>query len=339
MKKKTNLKQIIGIIALFLLTALVLYFTLKDDFNNIIDILKDANYLFVIIAFLLLMFYWTCKALVLYNFTKKFNKEYKFYSAFRIQAITQFFNAVTPFSTGGQPFQIYSLKKHGLNISDATNVTIEEFVVYQISLVLLGIIAIISNKLFHIFPYNGLLSKFVVIGFTINTLVIITLFIIAFGKKTNKFIVNFIIKALAKLKIIKNKEKTIENWNIYINNFHSGAKILVSNKKDFILNILYSILGLISYYVIPLFILYSIGDYTSFNWFEAIVSSAYVMLIGSFVPLPGGTGGIEYGFINFFGVFILSAAKLKAIMLLWRFTTFYMGIILGAIFLNLKERK
>ena len=139
------------------------------------------------------MFYWFCKSLVLYNFTRKFNKDYKFYSAFRVQALTQFFNAVTPFSSGGQPFQIYSLKKHGLTISDATNITIEEFVVYQIALVLLGIVAIISNKIFHIFPYNGVLSKLVVLGFIINTVVIIALFIIAFGKKLNKFIVNTII--------------------------------------------------------------------------------------------------------------------------------------------------
>lgn len=339
MKKKSNIKQIISIIALFLLTITVLYFVLKDDFNNIMDILKDTNYIFVVIAFLLLMFYWGCKSLILYNFAKKFNKDYKYYSAFRVQALTQFFNAVTPFSSGGQPFQIYSLTKHGLNVSDATNVTIEEFVVYQISLVFLGIVAIISNKIFHIFPYNGLLSKFVIIGFAINTIVIVALFVIAFGKKTNKFIVNFIIKALAKLKIVKDKEKTTENWNTYINNFHSGAKILVANKKDFALNILYSFIGLAGFYVIPLFILYSTGDYTSFNAFEAIIASAYVMLIGSFVPLPGGTGGIEYGFINFFGVFILSTANLKAIMLLWRFVTFYLGIIVGAIFLNLKERK
>ena len=81
------------------------------------------------------------------------------------------------------------------------------------------------------------------------------------------------------------------------------------------------------------------GDYLSFTGLEAIVASAYVMLIGSFVPLPGGTGGIEYGFIKFFGIFIISDVKLKALMLLWRFVTFYMGIIVGGIALNIKERK
>ena len=68
------------------------------------------------------------------------------------------------------------------------------------------------------------------------------------------------------------------------------------------LNILFSFLGLVCLYMVPVWILYSMGDFTSFNALESVIASAYVMLIGSFVPLPGGTGGIEYGFLKFFGV-------------------------------------
>lgn len=339
MKKHPRLKNILGIFFLFLLTTLVLYFLLKDDFSNIISEILSANIFLLVIAFLFSMLYWFFKSIVLYNFTRKFNNNYSFRSAFRTQAVTQFFNAVTPFSSGGQPFQIYSLKKNGLTISNATNVTIEEFVVYQIALVFLGILAILGNHIFNIFPYDGVLSKLVLLGFSINTLVIIILFIIAFGKKSNQFLIKIAINILTFFKIVKDRDKVLENWSNYINNFHAGAKILIANKRDFALNILYSFLGLICLYVIPLWVLFSMGDFTSFNALQAIIASAYVMLIGSFVPLPGGTGGIEYGFIKFFGVFIISDSKLRALMLLWRFITFYMGIIVGGIALNIKERK
>lgn len=339
MKKHPRLKNILGIFFLFLLTTLILYFLLKDDFSNIVSEILSVNIFLLIISFVFAMLYWLFKSIVLYNFARKFNDNYSFKSAFRLQAVTQFFNAVTPFSSGGQPFQIYSLKKNGLTISDATNVTIEEFVVYQIALVFLGILAIFGNHLFNIFPYDGVLSKLVLLGFSINTLVIIILFIIAFGKKSNQFLIKLAINILSFFKIVKNRDKVLDNWNNYINNFHAGAKILIANKKDFCLNILYSFLGLICFYIVPLWILYSMGDFTSFNALQSIIASAYVMLIGSFVPLPGGTGGIEYGFIKFFGVFIISDTRLRALMLLWRFITFYMGIILGGIALNFKERK
>lgn len=339
MKKHPRIKNIVSIFFLFLLTLIVLYFSLKDDFSNIISEVLSANIFLLIVAFAFAMLYWFFKSVVLYNFTKKFNDNYSFKSAFRTQAVTQFFNAVTPFSSGGQPFQIYSLKKNGLTISNATNVTIEEFVVYQIALVFLGILAILGNHIFNIFPYDGVLSKLVLLGFSINTLVIIILFIIAFGKKSNKFLVKLAINILTFFKIVKNRDKVLADWNTYINNFHSGAKILIANKKEFFLNIVYSFLGLICLYIVPLWVLFSMGDFSSFNFFEAVIASAYVMLIGSFVPLPGGTGGIEYGFVKFFGVFIIGDAKLRALMLLWRFITFYMGIIVGGIALNIKERK
>jgi len=338
MKKYKNIKNILSVCVLFLLTIFVLYFSLKNDFSNIISEILSANLFFIFISFIFFMLYWFFKTTVLYNFTRKFNDEYKFKSAFRTQAITQFFNAITPFSTGGQPFQIYFLTKNKLTISNATNVTIEEFVVYQISLVFLGIIAIILNHVLNIFPYDGFLSKLVLLGFTINTIVIIILFLVAFSKKSNKFLIIKGINLLSFFKIIKNKEKTIEKWNNYINNFYEGARILVANKKEFMLNILYSFLGLVCLYIVPLWILYGMGE-VSFNAIEAVVASAYVMLIGSFVPLPGGTGGVEYGFVKFFGIFIVNDVKLRALMLLWRFITFYMGIIIGGIALNLKERK
>ena len=85
-------------------------------------------------------------------------------------------------------------------------------------------------------------------------------------------------------------------------------------------------------------LLYATGDFESFIVFEAIVTSAYVMLIGSFVPIPGGSGGLEYSFIAFYSSFI-GGSKLTAIMLLWRLVTYYFGMIVGAVSLNMKKVK
>jgi uncharacterized protein (TIRG00374 family) len=61
------------------------------------------------------------------------------------------------------------------------------------------------------------------------------------------------------------------------------------------------------------------------------------MLIGSFVPMPGGTGGIEYVFLVFYGNFI-KGSRLNAMMLVWRFISFYFGIVVGAILLGGKKK-
>ena len=91
-----------------------------------------------------------------------------------------------------------------------------------------------------------------------------------------------------------------------------------------------NLISLITLYMIPVFIFYSIGEFDSINIFESIVSSGYTYLIGSFVPIPGAAGGLEYSFVEFFQSFTVGAS-LSAIMILWRFITYYLGMILGAL--------
>lgn len=336
MKKKSKFKALFNIFIFVIVAIIVLYFSLKDNYQEIINGLLNASLIWIIVAILLVIGYWFFKSLIFYSFTRKFDKNYSFAKAFKLQLVTNFFNAVTPFSSGGQPFQVYTLKKQGITLSSSTNIIIQNFIVYQIALVILGIASIIANQIFHLFQDVGIIKNLVTLGFIINTLVIIGLFIVAFAKKLNKLIIQWIINLLNKMKIIKQKDKTIDNWNNYINNFHAGAKILVENKLFFLQNILFAMVALICLYLVPVVLLYSTGDYTSFNGLMSIVACAYVMLIGSFVPIPGGTGGLEYGFIAFFGNF-LTGSNLRVIMILWRFITYYFGMIIGAIAINIKK--
>lgn len=337
MKKNNILKRVISFIIIAIITSLVLYFSLKDDYKNIIHEIKTINKLWFLVAFIMMFMYWLIKALVRKKLVSKFNKKYKFIDSFKLSLELNFFNGVTPFATGGEPYEVYSLTKHGIKGTDSTNIMIQNFITYQISLVLLGMIAIITNQFVHIFP-SGFLTYLITIGFTINFLVIVFLFVITFGKKIDKFIMKIIVFILSKFKIVKNKENTLEKFHNYLEEFHEGATILLKDKKTFIKMIMLQFLSLSIFYLIPLILLYGMGDYSSLNGYKSIIISAYVMLIGSFVPIPGGTGGLEYGFIAFYGNFI-KGSKLNAIMLLWRFITYYFGIMLGAIVLNFKRKK
>lgn len=331
-------KKILNYVLLALVTALVLYFSLKDNYREIISQILTMNIWYLLLAFILLIIFWLFRTYPMYSFCKKINKTFKYSDAFLLTLRTQFFNAVTPFATGGQPYQIYYIKKCGLNYAESTSVVLENFIVYQIALVLLGLISLFTNKIFHIFKNVLFLQKLIALGFVINTLVIVVMFIVAFSKSMNKKLINFQINLLSKLHLVKNREETLEKWNTNINNFHKSAKILLKNKKSFIINILCNLVALSSLYLIPLFILYAIGDFKSVQGLISIVTSAYIMIIGSFVPIPGATGGLEYGFLQFYGNFV-SGSKLKALMLVWRFITYYFGMIMGAIALNIKRVK
>lgn len=339
MNQKLTLKnEKFNFILIFALTCIILFFSLKDNFLEVVNQINSLNLIWLLLAILLVFGYWCFSSMSMHLVAKQFKKGIKFNKILRLNIITQFFNGITPFASGGQPYQIYALKKEKINIVDSTNVSIGTFVTYQIALILLGTIAIILNKIFVFFPDIKILKIFVIIGYFLNLLVGVGLFSISFMKKFNKYILSFIAKLLKIFRIIKDKNQLTDKFDNYVNRFNEGTRILLQDKRNFILSILFQLCGLISLYLVPLSILFSMNDFTSFNAGVSIVASSYVMIIGAFVPLPGGTGGLEYSFINFYGNFV-SGGKLTVLMLMWRFVTYYFGMIVGAILLNLNRRK
>lgn len=335
---KEKIKNKLNIVILILVTILVLYISLKDNFLEVIDGLTKINIFWIIIALIFALGYYYFRTLSLLTFVKKFKDNISFKKIFKIVFVTQFFDGITPSSSGGQPYQIYAFSKENIKVIDGTNIAIQNFIVYQIALVLLGLIAVLSNKYLNLFDDLGVIKKLILLGFIINVLVIIGLFSLAFMKKFNKFIVKIIVKVLSKLKIIKNKEEIIKNLNTTVENFHDGAIILMKNKFEFVKTIFFNFVALILFYSIPVIIIYGLGDYTSMNILESIIASAHVMLIGSFIPIPGASGGLEYAFSQFYGVFI-TGTTLTLVMLLWRTLTYYLGVIIGAILLNIRKKR
>lgn len=323
-------------IILLLITVIIIIFVLKDDFTAIMDALLSANILILILALLCQLAAIMVEALAYKKVVDSYTIDYPYKKALRMQFITKFFNGITPFSTGGQPMQIYLLNKDGFRLTKATNIIMQNFIIYQAALVVYGILALLINWRFNLFPEVSLLKNLIVLGFLTNTLVMVGLIIISFSRSFNHMVVSRVIDILSKLKIVRNKEKKIEEWKEKVDDFHEGTSYLKEHKRlaleSFACNILYFTLS----YVLPFFVVASlVGWNNPVTPLNAICSSAYILIIGSFIPIPGASGGIEYGYLRFFGSFI-KGGVLKASLLIWRFISYYFLMIVGAIIFNFK---
>jgi uncharacterized protein (TIRG00374 family) len=88
---------------------------------------------------------------------------------------------------------------------------------------------------------------------------------------------------------------------------------------------------------IPYFIYRAFG--LSGNVFWGIVSSqAYVMLISSFFPLPGGSGAAEVSFLLVYTTYF-PRGFINSATLLWRLFTFYLNILVGGLFVLFARKK
>ncbi len=334
--KNKKIKYIFNFLLIAIVLAIVLYFSLKDNYQEIISTIFKMNYLWIFVAILFLIIYRLCASLGHYYIIKANNGKVSYLKCFQINLMILFFHGVTPFAGGGQPMEIYFLHKEGISVTKATNITLQNFIVYQIALILAGLFALIYNRIFNVFPNDNLIKYLVVLGFLINTLVLVVTFILSFGKKTNKFIIEKGIHFLTKIKIIKDEQKVQDKCQKYLQSFHDNAMELKKNKKIVAFTVLINILGLMTLYSMPYPILR--GMNVNINILKVVTAIAYVMIIGSFVPIPGGTGGIEYSFIFFFQ-YLISGSILHAAMLVWRLISYYLGMIFGAIALSLYRKK
>ena len=95
----------------------------------------------------------------------------------------------------------------------------------------------------------------------------------------------------------------------------------------------FNLIALFLFYLVPYFVFMGLNSNLEIGPLEVVVSSAFILIIGNFVPIPGGSGGIEYGFLQFFGSFA-SGAFVSSALIIWRFVTYYLGIIIGGISLG-----
>ena len=330
-------KFIINFFIILIVLILVLYFSLKDNYKEIINYISNINLFWLIISIAILLLHRVIVGLCSYKVVLINNANVNFGKMVQINFIIPFFHGITPFSGGGQPMEIYYLHNEGVSKTKSTNIVLQNFILYQIALIVVSLLAVICNQIFELFPKDDFMRRLVLLGFLINFLALLISLVAGFYKKLTSYIVKKIITFLNKIKIIKDVDGTLNKFNNYIDNFYNNANLLKKNKKQVCYVILLHMISLILLYSIPYTIILGMG-LKDINYIYILIATTYVMIIGSFVPIPGGTGGIEYGFMYFCGL-IISGSVLTAVMLMWRFITYYLAMIIGAIFLMMYRKK
>ena len=334
--KNKGFNVLFNILIILIVLCLVLYFSLKDNYHEIVDAIMNMKAIYIVIAILCLCI---CRSLIsiTHYIIIKLNKENVSYlRCLQINFIILFFHGVTPFAGGGQPMEVYYLHNEDIPVTKATNITLQNFIVYQISFVLIGVVALLYNSIFHLYGDNHLIKHLVVLGFIINILVLLVTFLLSFAKRTNKYIIKKIVRLGYRLKIVKNEEGVLDRLNRYLDSFYNNAMELNKHKLKLLGMIVINFIAIMILYSMPLFI--ALGFGIKLNMIKVIVTTTYVMTIGSFVPIPGGTGGIEYGFVYFFS-YLINGSIVNAMMLMWRFVSYYLGMIFGAIALLIYRKK
>ncbi|WP_439425886.1 YbhN family protein [Oenococcus alcoholitolerans] len=312
--------------------AVVFIYSFNDvDFREFSGLFKQTNYFWLILALLLIIFYYFSMSWTLDILLGKDNKA-SAWGLIRIPFMEQFGNGITPFSFGGQPLQILGLNQAGIPVGQASSISLMKFVIYQGMIVVAFLICLIFGYQYvadHMLSMTGL----VIFGLVIHILVLLALISIMFFPPVTKKIADLCLKPFSfflsddQITSIRKKldDKIVE--------FHDVSEQLLSNPKKILAASLVTLLQLFLFYSIPYFILLAVhADNADFMFIIAL--NVILTLAISIFPVPGGSGGAEAGFALLFSSFLSNHTVTIFAMLLWRIITYYFGIFAGLIAYN-----
>lgn len=325
----------INIVVLSVAFTIVLYFILKDNFTQVINNLFKVKISILLLGILIFILSLFVKSLSLTVFVKEYKKGYSIKNSFYLTLIGQFLNGITPFQSGGQPFQIYLLRKDGIRISDSTNAMIKDSLAYQIALIFIGLIAVTINAIFKIVRLGSYFKVLIVSGFFVNIVVLAILFLLCGKKKRLIKVVSKVLKLTTKFKITEKLGFTKENIKNGLSNFSNGG-LSKKDRKNLLIAIVLNICNLMLLYMVPIFVFNSLGIF-NISLVDVIMVTAFITIIGNFIPIPGATGGIEFCFVRLFSLFVKDIAIVSTTLILWRFITYFLGMIMGFAVLTIKR--
>lgn len=299
--------------------------------------LVHINGWWLILAVVCMIGYLLIESRIVQVFVKDRIKGFSFKDALRIPLIEQLFNGITPFSSGGQPAQLIAMIQTGVDGGRASSVLLMKFVVYQAMIVINFLIALaigfqyLAEKLHY-------LALFVVFGFLIHLVVILGLLMIMFWHSFTKQLVNLLMRPLRWFV----KPERFATWQVTldqkIDSFYHESVRIKSQWRLMVHVALLTLAQLSVYYLIPYFIMLSLG-YSHVNILMVTALHVLIVMVISLFPIPGGAGGAEFSFEALFASYITSRSKLVLAMILWRVITYYLGMFAGMWAMAIKPDK
>lgn len=235
---------------------------------------------------------------------------------------------ITPSMAGGEPVRIYLLNKDGLHAGGATAAVLGERLLDALFLLLSVPFAFF---IFGQYISNGIFNTLLYIAVFFFIIVVI-LFVFALKKpdRTKRFVLWIANKLNRFSKKPEKFENTVQKISTEIDHFHQSMMYFVTKgKKTFLLAGILTALFWMTGWIIPILILMGLGI-TPFV-VESCAAQILLVIIAMMPTTPGSTGVSEGGTAALYGVF-MPASLIGVFVLLYRFITYHMGLILGAFF-------
>ena len=255
----------------------------------------------------------------------------------KVALVGKFYECITPFSSGGQPMQIYYMYRQGIPATAATSVTMVKYGIHMLGFTFVAALVMgFGVPQLSAIPDEAMRTTVLVcgwVGFGINAFIPVFVTIVVFLPGLVKWVVNLFVKLLHAVRIVKNPDKWEAKMRQWIDDFAAISQFIYKKPKEFFVLFLLC-LGEPSIELVQPYLLLVAMCGPSVMGYEGaqllwlvMVLAMYSTYAATFIPTPGNSGAIEMVFMAAFAG--LTESVLFWYVLIWRFVLYYTWLILG----------
>lgn len=321
-------KKVLSAVLFLVLAAITFYVIFKEqDIGELLEAIKGMHKGYLVLAALTALFFVSAEGILIWYLLRAIGDRCSIFSCLKYSFTGFFYSGITPSATGGQPMQLYHMKKDRHKVADSTVVLMSVATAYKLVLVLMGLGI-------SIFWWQGLRSNLgeylpiYFLGLFLNAaLVAILLAIMLNGPGMERFLVGAE-KLLVKLHLIKPSEKRRESIHGMVEQYQGTVRFLKGHMGVIGFLVGFTFIQRCSVFVLTYFVYRGMG-LSGAAPLAIMALQAVVYIAVDMLPLPGSQGITELMYVAVFGR-IFVGSSLTVSMCISRGLNFYMLLIVSA---------
>ena len=262
--------------------------------------------------------------------------KFRLLMSLKTSLIGKYYDNITPFSSGGQPFQIHYLHKKGLTGGESTAVIFIKFCFNILLLLAISMCLMVFNKdaLYTYVTNESQRNWFLVlgwVGFALNCSIPLLIIAFAVFPKLMETLTRWFLTLGHKMKLIKSKDAIVLRAKRVASDFRSAFVIMFHKPLHAICLTVCCLVEQFLSMMLPYFVVVALaGNAVTPSWdlmFAIMTLNVYVSMTVTAVPTPGNSGALESAFL----LILTSVAEsvLFWSVFSWRFLSYYTFIIIG----------
>ncbi len=325
---KQRLGKILNFLLIFGTLAVVLLVGFNSqDVGGAVEALRSIGIVWIALAVGAYLLFGVGDAFSLWYFLRRQGCRVSFGYMLFVANAGLYYSNITPGASGGQPMQIYYLHKKGVPLGLASSALVVRFFSFQAMLAVVSTIFWITHS-DYIGQQIGSNIWFFLVGYVYNAVLVAGLVLVALNKGIVRFFIGLCIKLGVKLHLVKDAAASRSKWEDVLQSFHDSIQMLRHHPWELAVQMLTGAFQLMSLMAVLYVVYLGLGLHeATYGQLTALAIIQYVS--AAYIPTPGASGAQEVAFTMYFGGIFPSGIRFAA-LLLWRFFTYYLSLMIGA---------